>query len=59
MFRTLQSIAYNKEISTITPALPASPYTWYPQTEFCYIKTRPTFLQQREGLIMKAITTMM
>lgn len=49
MFRTLQSIAYNKEISNITPALPASPYTWYPQTEFCYIKNRTYFFAAKGG----------
>ncbi|MCH5716167.1 hypothetical protein [Niabella hibiscisoli] len=59
IFRTLQSIAYNKEMINVTPALPSAPYTWYPQTEFCYVKKKTTSLLQKEVSIMKAITITM
>ncbi|WP_211316385.1 heparinase II/III family protein [Niabella yanshanensis] len=49
IFRTLQSATYNKEMGTVTPALPSAPYTWYPQTEFCYIKNRTYFFAAKGG----------
>lgn len=49
MFRTLQSIAYNKEIAKIQPALPAVPFTWYAQTEFCYMKNKRYFFAAKGG----------
>lgn len=49
LFRTLQSIAYNKEIAGVQPALPSAPYTWYPQTEFLYMKKAPYFFAAKGG----------
>ncbi|GAB3419954.1 heparinase II/III-family protein [Niabella aquatica] len=49
MFRTLQSITYNKEIINIQPALPSAPYTWYPQTEFLYMRTPHYFFAAKGG----------
>lgn len=49
MFRTLQNITYNKDIPNITPAMPSAPYTWYPQTEFCYIKNKTYFFAAKGG----------
>ncbi len=49
IFRTLQSITYNKEISNIAPALPSASYTWYPQTEFCYVKNKNYFFAAKGG----------
>ncbi len=49
MFRTLQSIAYNKEIANVQPALPLVPYTWYDQTEFCYMKNKNYFFAAKGG----------
>lgn len=49
MYRVLQSIAHNKEITTIQPALPLEQYTWYPQTEFCYMKNNSFFFAAKGG----------
>ena len=49
MFRTLQSITYNKEIANVQPALPSAPYTWYPQTEFLYMKSPHYFFAAKGG----------
>ncbi|MBK9318909.1 MAG: heparinase II/III family protein, partial [Bacteroidetes bacterium] len=37
-FRTLENLSVVKEILAAKPALPAVAQSWYPQTEFCYIK---------------------
>lgn len=49
MFRTLQSITYNKDVEKALPSLPSAPYTWYPQTEFCYIKNKNYFFAAKGG----------
>lgn len=49
MFRTLQSITYNKDIANVQPALPLAPYTWYDQTEFCYMKNKNYFFAAKGG----------
>lgn len=42
-FRTIENIATNTELNITTPALSSHPYTWYPQTEFCYMQNRQGF----------------
>lgn len=37
-FRTIENIASYKAVRTVKPALPAQPFSWYPQTQFCYMK---------------------
>ena len=37
-FRTLENLSVVKEILAAKPVLPAVAQSWYPQTEFCYIK---------------------
>lgn len=37
-FRTIENISSYNELQTVKPALPAANFTWYPQTQFCYIK---------------------
>lgn len=34
-------------------------YTWYPETEFCYVRNKKAFLPQKEDIMMKAIIIMM
>ena len=49
MFRTLQSITYNKEMAGVTPALPPANETWYSQTEFLYMKNQHYFFAAKGG----------
>lgn len=49
MFRTLQGMLYNDEIKNIKPALPSEAFTWYPQTEFCYMKSKNFFFAAKGG----------
>lgn len=47
IFRTLASIAIDKELQQTAPKHESSPFTWYPETEFCYLSTK-------EGLFLAA-----
>ncbi|WP_315815776.1 hypothetical protein [Paraflavitalea speifideaquila] len=59
-FRTMENLASYKELQAASPALPTASYSWYPQTEFCYMKTSRAFsLPPKEVTTTKAITTMM
>ncbi|MES2775073.1 MAG: heparinase II/III family protein [Bacteroidota bacterium] len=42
-FRSIENIASHKKILEEKPALPAFTHTWYPQTEFCYMKNTEGF----------------
>ncbi len=49
-FRTLENLSIVKEILATKPALPAVAQSWYPQTEFCYIKNNTgLFLAMKGG----------
>ena len=37
IFRTLQTVLYANEMATATPMHQSPAYTWYPETEFCYM----------------------
>lgn len=47
VFRTLASIAIDKELQQIEPKHEIRPFTWYPETEFCYLSTK-------EGIFLAA-----
>lgn len=47
VFRTLASIAIDKELQQIEPEHEIRPFTWYPETEFCY-------LSAKEGIFLAA-----
>lgn len=40
IFRTLQSILYAKEMEQAKPVYESPAYTWYPETEFCYMSNK-------------------
>ncbi|HTH30127.1 MAG TPA: hypothetical protein VL946_02200, partial [Lacibacter sp.] len=42
-FRSIENIASYKELKDVKPALPTANYTWYPQTQFCYMKSKAGF----------------
>lgn len=48
-FRTLEGLWSEAEINTVSPATSSAPYTWYPQTEFCYIRSGHTFFGAKGG----------
>ena len=49
-FRTLENLSVVKEILAAKPVLPAVAQSWYPQTEFCYIKNNNgLFLAMKGG----------
>lgn len=47
IFRTFSSISVEKELRQTTPRHEYRPFTWYPETEFCYLSTK-------EGLFLAA-----
>lgn len=47
IFRTFASIAIEKELKQTAPKHEHRPFTWYPETEFCYLTTK-------EGLFLAA-----
>lgn len=42
-FRSLENLASYSELHQAKPALPTANYTWYPQTQFCYMKNKEGF----------------
>jgi len=49
LFRGLQTILYRNELAETTPAHRTPPYTWYPETEFCYMATTSGFFVAIKG----------
>ena len=49
LFHGLQTLLYNDEFSEIKPEHTTSPYTWYPETEFCYMKNNTGFFFASKG----------
>ncbi|HMR93140.1 MAG TPA: heparinase II/III family protein [Chitinophagaceae bacterium] len=48
-FRTLENIRFHPELQQAKPAMPSAMYTWYPQTQFCYMKTNSGFFFAAKG----------
>ena len=40
MFRTLQSLYYSDEMNKVKSVYQSPSYTWYPETEFCYMTNK-------------------
>lgn len=38
MYGTIENLVYNTELPETSPAVPQEPFTWYPETEFCYMR---------------------
>lgn len=50
IFRTLASITIGKELAEATPEHKSQPFTWYAETEFCYLTTpQGLFLAAKGG----------
>ena len=48
-FRSLESLWSDAEIKKETPATSSAPYTWYPKTEFCYLRSGDAFFGVKGG----------
>jgi len=48
-FRTIENIASYESVLKEQPALTTTPYTWYPQTQVCYIKNKQGFFFAAKG----------
>lgn len=49
MLRRLESVVGYQELMAATPAVPTYDFTWYPETEFCYIRHGSIFLAAKGG----------
>lgn len=49
MLRTLENIRCSCELAAAEPAMPAHAFTWYPETEFCYMRSGDLFLAAKGG----------
>lgn len=48
-FRTIENLASYKELLQTKASLPSYTYTWYPQTQFCYMKNNQGFFFAAKG----------
>lgn len=48
-FRTLEYLWSKNELAATKPALSNAAYTWYPQTEFCYMRSDSVFFAAKGG----------
>jgi hypothetical protein len=49
IFRTLQDVMCRNELSATPPAYRSPAYTWYPETEFCYMTNKEGFFLAAKG----------
>lgn len=49
VYRILEALSINEELKTIVPKHQTPSFTWYPETEFCYIKKNKAFLATKGG----------
>lgn len=49
LLRTLESIRFCGELTATTPEQPSHTFTWYPETQFCYMRLGGLFLAAKGG----------
>ena len=49
LFRTLENLLYMNELKTIKPAVSQAASTWYPETEFCYLRNQNNIFLAAKG----------
>ncbi len=49
MLRNIECIRCYSELAATPPALPSHAFTWYPETEFCYMRDGRLFLAAKGG----------
>ncbi|MDF2190370.1 heparinase II/III family protein [Paraflavitalea sp. CAU 1676] len=48
-FRTIENLTTYREVLSASPALPVNAFTWYPETQFCYMKNSNGFFFAAKG----------
>ena len=49
MFRALEGLQYDGDLDKSSPAMSNAPWSWYPQTEFCYMRSGDAFFGAKGG----------
>jgi len=49
LFRTFEELVHDDEMAAVLPALPTATATWYPQTQFCYLRKGDVFFGAKGG----------
>lgn len=49
IFRTLENVMSHQSLVATTPSLDVSPTVWYPETQFCYMRSRDGFFVAANG----------
>ncbi len=49
LFRTLENLSFAPELKQIKPATSQASSTWYPETEFCYLRNQSGFFLAAKG----------
>ncbi len=49
LFRTMENLKYQGELVRVKPAVSQAASTWYPETEFCYMRNQSGFFMAAKG----------
>jgi hypothetical protein len=49
IFRNLENLTFHNDLIKATPSLSQSAFSWYPQTEFCYMRNNKGFFLAAKG----------
>ena len=49
LYRTLTALSIDKELQQATPSHLIPPFTWYPETQFCYLSTKDGLFLATKG----------
>ena len=49
LFRALEGLQYDADLDKSTPAMSTAAWSWYPQTEFCYMRAGDAFFGAKGG----------
>lgn len=49
IFRNIENLKFHDLLTQTQPSLPAAPFSWYPQTEFCYMRNNNGFFFAAKG----------
>jgi len=49
LFRTMENLRFHNELVQTRPAVSKSPFSWYPETEFCYMRNQNGFFLAAKG----------
>lgn len=49
LYRTLENLDSQNELASVKPATSQTPYSWYPETEFCYMRNDKGYFFAAKG----------